>query len=149
MNEEQLRNFWKKVDVKGPAECWLWTASKARGYGQFCVNGRMEGAHRISASLAGLDIEGLCVCHHCDNPTCVNPAHLFTGTPADNNRDRDSKGRQTKGEAHGPHKLTAAEVLEIRALNASGVSGAELARQFGVAKETIYDIINRVTWKHI
>jgi hypothetical protein len=151
MTSKQIKRFWSKVAVAGPAECWEWQAFKDKGYGRFWLNGRMELTHRVSAQIVGMDIAGLFVCHTCDNRACVNPDHLFVGTPADNVRDRDSKGRHValQGESHGNHILTEAEVLEIRELSATGVSVAELAEQFGVHKDTIYGIINRKSWRHI
>lgn len=85
--------FWAKVDKTG--DCWVWTAAtNPKGYGQFYVEG-MRLAHRVSWILAHGPIpDDLCVLHRCDHPPCVNPAHLFLGTYADNNHDRDAKGRQ-------------------------------------------------------
>lgn len=85
--------FWSRVDRSG--DCWLWTASKtARGYGKLRVDGKQAYAHRVAYELTnGAIPDGLVICHHCDNPPCCNPAHLFMGTQGDNMRDRDAKGR--------------------------------------------------------
>lgn len=107
--------FWPKVDVRGHEECWEWTASrKERGYGVFSRPGHNNGAlkaHRVSWELANGPIpDGLCVLHRCDNPPCVNPAHLFLGTIADNNRDMSLKGRvvgQNKTHCKYGHEYTA------------------------------------------
>src|SRR5579863_4455089 len=99
-----LVRFWSKVDIRSDAECWLWKASfrrKDEQYGAFSMtrNSRHEPAHKIAWILAnGLPVpEGMVVCHRCDNPPCCNPAHLWIGTPADNDADRVTKGRQCRG----------------------------------------------------
>jgi hypothetical protein len=85
--------FWMKVNRSG--SCWLWTAgTTVFGYGQFFIDGRLEGAHRVSWRLHFGNIpDDLCVLHRCDVPACVNPAHLFLGTKSDNARDSVAKGR--------------------------------------------------------
>jgi hypothetical protein len=90
--------FWAKVEKRGPRECWPWTGARASkdGRGRFSVNGRNRLAPRVAWALTnGCDPVG-CVCHSCDNPSCVNPAHLWVGTVRDNNLDMFAKGR-----AHG------------------------------------------------
>ncbi len=152
LTDRQLRNFWLKIDKRGPDECWPWLASgDVRGYGQFGLlpagTRTMFYAHRIAYYLAtGKQPGPLCVCHKCDNPSCCNPAHLFLGTQADNMADMRIKDRACVGSGHGSSKLTEAQVLEIRASNAPGVA---LAAKYGVKRSTISLIKSRRCWKHI
>ena len=101
-----MDRFWEKIDIHPFAEdlCWEWTAAKMKtGYGQFRYDGSMKQAHRIMYHLFNpewpLD-DKLHVLHQCDNPSCVNPDHLFLGTQEDNNKDKTSKGRQARGLNH-------------------------------------------------
>lgn len=135
--------------------CWEWGAGKVLdGYGYFSVAGMVQRAHRVAYQLYVGEIpEGMCVCHHCDNPGCVNPSHLFLGTNADNVRDRENKGRGVRptniGEKHGCSKLTEAQVIEIRAKHESGARGVDLAKEYGVAHQTISKIVHRRAWTRI
>jgi len=87
-----MNRFFDKVHKTD--SCWNWTASTRNGYGAFKINGKVEGAHRVSWVLNNGEIpEGLFVCHKCDNPRCVNPEHLFLGTASDNMKDCYNKGR--------------------------------------------------------
>jgi hypothetical protein len=143
--------FWQKVDKGKENECWNWMGSVHYmwGYGHFRANGKQVAAHRYSWILVNGNIpKGLCVCHKCDNPKCVNPSHLFLGTVADNNLDKKLKGRQPPviGEKNPRAKLTEENVREIRRLHILGESGASLGRKFGVVKEEIYDIVKRKRW---
>lgn len=148
--------FWEKVDKRGPDECWEWQAAHSpRGYGVIRAreNGNMF-AHRVSWELHNGPIpKGLHVCHHCDNPPCVNPAHLFLGTDADNVADMLAKGREShaglRGEQHGMAKLTDASVIEIRARLKNGENRGALARQFGVSHDNIRLIDRGKTWRHL
>ena len=108
LDSNSVARFEAKIDRSGG--CWLWTASRTpSGYGQFFVDGRIIGAHRVAYTLYVGPIEpGLHVLHRCDVPACVNPAHLFAGSAADNLRD------MTRKERHGRMVLTAEAVRQIR-----------------------------------
>lgn len=146
--------FWSKVDKDRPNGCWEWTAAlNEHGYGVMRPEGRRTGptvkAHRVSVLLDGRDPEGLCVLHRCDNPPCVNPAHLFLGTRADNAADRDAKGRGNSGTVNGQARLTDAQVVEIRARVAAGELQRVVAASFGVGRPTVSRIVNRKGWVHV
>ena len=105
--EKAVARFWAKVDVREPDECWLWTAARlAYGYGRFSVG---SGLHRL-ATHAALEYDGkprpdgMHALHSCDNPPCVNPAHLRWGTNAENRAESISKGRSATGERNGSRK---------------------------------------------
>ena len=139
--------FWPKVDQSGGLfGCWEWTGAKAGwGYGQIKINGKHAGAHRVIYEwMHGPIPKGLCVLHHCDNPPCVNPAHLWLGTHADNALDSCAKGRRAKGESHSSAKLTEKDVHEIR-LDKRLLRIVALA--YGVSPGTIGDIRKRRIWR--
>lgn len=133
-------------------ECWEWTKTRdAEGYGRITRAGGVYRAHRVSYEHAN-DTKiptGLMIRHMCDNPPCVNPGHLKTGSNLDNMRDRADRGRSAKGEASGQSKLTEAEVLCIRKMYADGSTGVALAKEFGIEPATVSQIVLRKTWKHI
>lgn len=143
--------FWVYVQ-KGP-RCWEWTGYKnAKGYGIINLRGERVMAHRMSYEMAGGSIpDGLYVLHHCDNPCCVKPKHLFIGTKAENNADMDAKGRARrvgakKGEANPSARLTEADARIIRDSDEKGVI---LAARYGVTPTTITSIRKRRIWAHI
>lgn len=142
--------FWAKVDKSGGAQaCWLWTSARyPKGYGIIRFDGKVRKAHRVSFFLHHGHWPEPCCCHRCDNPPCVNPAHLWEGSNADNTRDRDEKGHQRgpRGESHHKAKLSPEDVQSIRA---SDESHSVLARQYDVAHSTIQGIRNGRTWKHV
>lgn len=144
---DEARRFWSRVVKHG--DCWLWTGAKnPRGYGHFGRDGRTIYAHRwVYEQAHGAIPEGLYVCHTCDTPSCVNPDHLFAGTPADNIADRDRKGRGPTGERCGLSKLTEKQVRKI--LATPDVTCKELGRRYGVSHTTISRIRNGRRWKHL
>lgn len=127
-----LERFNEKVSRTGG--CWTWTgAQKPSGYGNFHMNGRYVGAHCAAYWLfIGPVPAGMYVCHACDVPACVNPEHLFLGTPTENQADMARKGRRRFAS-----KLTRGDVGSIRLRRAAGDSLAEIARSFGVSEATI------------
>ena len=142
--------FWEKVDVRGVDECWEWTGTKkGEGYGQIWVSRKRYGAHRLCHTITKGPIpEGLCVLHSCDNPICVNPAHLRAGTQAENMMDMVSRNRHSKGGVH--PKLTQKLADEIREHSACGpFSHSEAARRLGVKRKCIDAIVNGTSWKSI
>ena len=135
-----LRRFHKGYCVT-QSGCWEWVkTSRGNGYGCIAQDGRLLSAHRISFELYhGSVPEGAFVCHRCDNPKCVNPGHLFAGTPADNTRDMHEKGRcnAPSGPRHHAAKLSSEDVSAVR--NASE-SLSEIASRFGVDPSTVWKI---------
>jgi hypothetical protein len=111
----------------------------------------MIGAHQYSYMLHNGEYEpGLVVCHRCDNPSCVNPKHLFLGTAKDNVTDAVRKGRMHLGEAHGAAKLTNEIVREVRRRYADGgISLRKLAAEYGISDMALFHAIRGNTWKHV
>lgn len=149
--------FWANVEKTDT--CWLWRGTRSpKGYGDLMIksNGKWQPrrAHRISWELHyGPIPTGMFCCHHCDTPGCVNPEHLFLGTPKDNTSDMIQKGRRVsavpKGEANVNARLTDDKVREIRQRFQAGESQRTLAQLMGVTKSCIRDAIRGKTWKHI
>lgn len=127
--KDWVTRFWEKVDKDGPVpphrpqlgKCWVWTGSTSYGYGQFWLNGTNHKAHRVAYILTHGDIpEEVMVLHRCDNRVCMRDSHHFLGSHQDNMDDRNTKERQSRGEAHTSSKNTDPQIDEIRALWATG-----------------------------
>ena len=157
--------FWSKVDKSG--ECWIWTAAlNGAGYGVFRLKDHNSLAHRFAYEcLVGPIPAGMQVCHHCDNPPCVRPEHLFVGTHQDNMADMHAKGRRSyegqvwpqptyerraRGERQGKAILTEQQVREIRAVYHPRVfTRPMLAERYHVSVATIKQILSGRSWKHV
>jgi hypothetical protein len=144
------QRFWSKVEKT--EKCWNWLSSKqSKGYGQFRHGNSMRLAHRVTWELTyGRIPLRLCVLHHCDNPLCVNPSHLFLGTQSDNMHDKFVKDRQNKGETDGFHKLTEKDVGRIREEYVPHhVTRPMLANKYHVHRRTIDSVLDGKTWRHV
>ncbi len=130
--------------------CWLWEGGKfSDGYGNIGTSRGARRTHRVSYELyIGPIAAGLQVLHSCDNPACINPAHLSLGTGADNMRDRDAKGRHVPclGTDNGAAKL---DNLTVQMIRDSPLSVAQLAKIFEVCSHTIRRIRAKTSWSHV
>lgn len=173
------QKFWDVMgDVPVPEDdgCWEWPMSRTNGkYGQVHIphsghRGRMYATHRLSYEIfiGPIDDDAPFVLHKCDNPCCCNPSHLFSGTPLDNVRDMDAKGRrvrrgasgdrhsskthpekQARGERVNTAKITSIDVEDIRNEYQRGVRQSILAMRYGLHQSQISKIVRRESWKHI
>ncbi len=132
----------------GDEGCWLWPHAKNNyGYGVARLGGRARLVHRASWECANGPIpQAMCVLHKCDTPACINPAHLFIGTRADNNADKVAKGRQLRGERQGGAILTESQA---RYILASKKSQRALAREFGISSSHVSKMKAGGCWRHI
>jgi hypothetical protein len=137
--------------------CWLWSGATtgSLGYGSMKIGRKMQLTHRVSYEThRGAIPDGMCVCHRCDTPACVNPDHLFVGTHADNTADKLNKGRargwDSAGERNPAAKLGEADVIAIRARLAEGAeTKTAIARAFGVSQQLISAIHAGQVWSHV
>lgn len=148
MITDDIQRFWSKVDKSSPTGCWEWTGlTHPFGYGRFGYEKKKELAHRVSYNLHNPPLlKGQCVLHQCDNPKCVNPAHLKAGSRKDNAQERDVRNRTTKGEHCNQAILTD---QQVRIIKSSTKSITELRIEYGVAYGVIWSIKRGINWKHI
>lgn len=147
---QQIIDGLMKEAVKENQDCLAIRGkfTKGLGYTKSWYNRFQEYNHRLSFLYHNGDIpKGMQVLHTCDNPACINPAHLFLGTITDNMRDKVNKGRQLKGAAHGNSVLTEEKVKRIK--QNPQISGTALAKEFGVNANTIYAVRKGRSWEHI
>lgn len=147
---ERIKAFWDLVDKRGLDDCWPWTGGlfTQTGYGRFCWNAKTGCAHRFSYQITFGEIpNGACVCHRCDNRVCVNPAHLFLGTIAENNEDMRRKGRGSNP----PRKCITTEdqVRMLRVLKGLGVPRLKMAWFMNIPVTRINSALNPNKWKTV
>ncbi len=152
--QDVRRYIYERITVCKESGCWNWSTNSKYGAAKF--KGEVWIASRLSFMAFYKEIpRGLFVCHKCDNGKCVNPAHLFSGTPKENSQDMVKKDRLSKhqrpfGSDHGRTHLTEKDVLEIRRLvKIRAASEKELATRYDVAVTTISAIVTRRNWKHL
>ena len=139
----------------GPDACWPWKGSRPGRYGQYTRNHHRFLAHRRALALAlGRELTpNELALHHCDNPPCCNPAHLYVGTQIDNIADMVRRGRHrsnpNRGEASGRAKLTEQQVRSIHAALVAGRTRQAIGSEMGVSPHTVWDIAKGRKWKHL
>lgn len=151
--------FWSKVDREAPGGCWLWKASKNnKGYGMFCVRSwgyqHKQLAHRLCYADQVCPIpKGALLLHSCDNPSCVNPAHLRVGSHRENVADMDQRGRRISNTPKGAENcnaiLTDGQVIALRKDYISGATHAELAKRYGISVRSVPDYTGSRSWRHL
>lgn len=135
-------------DVQG---CMNWLRCKdSRGYGRVQFSGKQQRAHRVIWEHYNGEIpQGMLICHHCDNPACCNPGHLFMGSHLDNHRDKVRKGRQPRGMEIVWTRLKDEDVFDIRAKYAQGFRIRTIATAYSIGWGTARKIITGRTWNHL
>jgi hypothetical protein len=140
--------FSNKVDIRGPDDCWLWTACLIpNGYGQFWFEGRMHNAHVMAVKFSGIEVpDDHVVMHSCDNRPCCNTKHLLVARQINNIEDMVKKNRNAKGITHGCAILSE---QDVRAIRERRETAADAAATYGVSRATINDIRQYLSWKHL
>lgn len=160
---QHIKNiFYSNAKVNPTTHCWEWIKHKdSDGYGQFRFLTKYFQAHRFSFDLSKGDLPNhLLVCHSCDNPSCINPEHLFLGTPLTNTQDMIKKNRYHRGprkmngskdgSKNSYSKLIEADVVRIRELYGSGkFTQRMLAKKYKIGQSSISRMVNGITWDHV
>ena len=152
-----VQRFWAKVETHDPGACWCWTGRvDSCGYGMIRQGGRSGcdsslKAHRVAWAIARTEPGDMCVLHRCDHPWCVNPSHLYLGTPKDNAADRKRRGRgqRLRGMLNGRAKLSREDVQRIRDLRRNGVAQRRVASIVGISRSMVQFIEHGKNWTHI
>lgn len=142
--------FWAHTTPEPNTGCWLWLGlTWSSGYAKLTIRGKQVKASRVAAQLVGLKVEGLFVCHRCDQRSCINPAHLFVANHDENMADMVRKGRAARGARSSSALLNEAQVIEIRRRRQMGETSPQLAVAFGVTDAAILDITSGRSWAHV
>jgi len=153
MKTEHIQRFWSKANILGDDDCWDWLVGKKKsGYGQFNIGHKNFYAHRIAWEIyTGKKIERKkVICHKCDNPSCVNPKHLFIGTQKDNIEDKHNKGRAARqdGENNPASKVSWDDVRDIRRMYESGIyTVLEISHLYPISRYQVSNIVRNKSWK--
>jgi hypothetical protein len=147
-------DWLRKVVEQQTPECIEWPFHRGtKGYGDVRVDGRYRQATHLALEMAGLPrpaAPGNQALHSCDNPPCVNPAHLSWGTPGENNTQAFARGRTNEGEHHPMHRLTTEQVREIRSRDYTDPGSVKaVAAEFGIHLTHVYRILDRTRWSHV
>lgn len=150
-----IKNFEDKFIRGNKNECWEWNGAKQKdGHGKFSARGKNKIATFVASRLSyflhnGSIDNSLLVCHTCNNPSCVNPNHLYLGTAKDNYDDMIDAGTRYYSIGEDLSELTESDVVEIRRLHKNGMAQIKIAEKFNVGRNCIWCIVNKVTWKHL
>ncbi len=139
--------FWPQVDKSG--DCWIWTGRLDQdGYGKYRFQLRAVRAHRWSYEEANGPIPaGLIICHHCDNPPCVRPSHLYAGTHADNDRDKRTRGRapNVRPPASKPLRTPPEVRAEMLAMRLEGHTQKVIGDHLGLSQPYVSKVLREIT----
>ena len=154
-SEMEITQFWARVTITTIGKCWDWRGAGrffSKGYGRLWKNGHHWQTQRIAWFLHNRKQPGnFLVCHHCDNPRCCNPYHLFLDGQSGNICDMYQKGRgvNNQGEHHGKAKLTNADVFQIRHLWSLGYSQKMISSQYNIHQSAVSRLVNHQRWLHL
>ena len=157
ISDDVKASFWAKVDVREPKECWRWLGRKnSVNYGRFRIAEELFSSTRLALIFTtGVDGGELMALHSCDNPICVNPAHLRWGTARDNAKDAIERNRFHKwngarsGQLNPYAKLTEADVRQVRQMVQNGQTQLAVAKAFGVSQPVVSNIVAFKAWANL
>lgn len=139
LTQEDINRFWSRINIRGPDECWEWTAGLSNGYGEITYHKKKFRCHRLSYAInIGPIPKGKLVLHKCDNKPCCNPNHLYVGSYGDNILDVIKRQSPKLGK---PSMFNLTEVLTMKKLHTNGMSPKVIAENYGVSRSYIYQII--------